>query len=59
MKVRELLTLLGRYDLNTEIDGHTLAVLRIKHSGHLVLIPAKEKADLLARAPYYYEDPVM
>lgn len=58
MKVRDLLILLGRYDLNAEIDGHALTMLRVRHSGHLVLVPVKEKADLLSRAPHYYEDPV-
>ena len=59
MKVKDIINLLGRFDRNAVIDGCDLAVLRVKHSGHLVLVPEREKAGLLELAPHYYEDPTL
>jgi len=57
MQVRDVLILLGRFDPNAKIDGPTFSVLRVKRSQHLVIVRTEDKADLLALAPHYYEDP--
>lgn len=57
MQVRDVLILLGRFDPNAKIDGPTLAVLRVKTTHHLVLVPSQDKEEFLRLAPNYYEDP--
>lgn len=55
MKVRDLKKLLDRFDPNTPIDGHTLSVLIIQPTGHIMLVREQDRNDLLELAPNFYK----
>ena len=49
------MALLSRYDLNDEIDGDFLTVIKVKASKTLKLVTPEERKKLLKEHPELYE----